>query len=933
MGDGRLKPLIHRLLHTVGMGGGQLSDAQLLERFVLARDEAAFESLLWRHGPMVLALCRRLLRHRHDTEDAFQAAFLVFFRKAQSISRRECVASWLYKVAYRVALKARARAAARTGDDSLVESLPAREEPDAALAADLRPVLDDALSRLPEKYRAPLVLHYLQGKTVQQVADEIGCPAGTVSGRLNRARELMRQRLARRGVALSVALVPAALARAGEAAAMTAGLAGATRDAVRGLAGQSTAAGTASAGARALAEGGARLLAVARRKIVALALLALGLAGLGAGLAGQLLPAPQGPGTSPPAAPTVARRAGPAGRPPVAGVEDPLPPGARARLGSQRYAYGGTIHALTISPDGATVVGVGLGNALVFWEAATGKRQLIIPGREAPLQLYAVDFSPDGADVVVGDSRGRAVVIDAWKTNTTGSAMACDERHGGNVEAVRFAPDGRRVASAGADGVVRLWAPATGKVLQTLTGHRGAVHALAFAPDGKTLASAGEDGTVRLWGLTPGAMRRTSYAHTGPVRALAFSTDGKILASAGGDRRVVLWRPDAGLAFGEFNLRTVAPLALAFVDDKRLAIAAEAGAVRVYDVLANKLLGDYRGLQWAVNAVAFSRDGRKLVAGGQDGAFLRWDVASGEADEPATPGHRGAVWGVAVSADGQVIASGGMDGTVRLWDLATGKLLETIHPDWQTPSGKGYVSAVTFVAGGRAVAGAGADGAIYLWERPEGASGHWPAHQGKVRALVGCRGGRFLVSAGDDGAVCLWRTATREKVRTYGGVGGVVKCLAASPDGERLAGVGEDGAVHLWELDTGKSLGAVAPKGSGLDVAAFSPDGSLLAAGGPTAALRLWRSSDGAPAAPARRPDEEGSAVALAFAPDGTLAWAGDDCIIRLRRPGAEEMVRFPVGHQTRITALAFTPDGNSLVSSSWDGTILIWDVPGGRSQ
>jgi RNA polymerase sigma factor (sigma-70 family) len=937
MGEGQLKPLIDRLLHTVGRDGGQLSDAQLLERFALNGDEAAFESLLWRHGPMVLGLCRRVLRHRHDAEDVFQAVFLVFFRKARSIRRRDCLASWLYKVAYRLAVRARVQARGGAYDDLLVESVTAPEKPDAFLAAELRPVLDDALSRLPEKYRAPLVLHYLQGKTVQEAADELGCPAGTVSGRLNRARELMRRKLSRRGVVLSAALVPAALARAGEAAAMTGVLASATRDAVRALAGKSAAAGAASATALALAESATRLLPVARWKIAALALLTVGLAGLSVGLAARRQEAAK-LAASAPEAPVVGAgvpwRLSEARPPAAAADEDPLPQGARARLGSQRFAYGGTIHALAVSPDGGTVVGVGQGNALVFWEAATGKRQLIIPGRDVPLQFYAVDFSPDGADVVVGDSRGRAVVIDAWKANNTGSAMACDERHGGNVEAVRFAPDGRTVASAGADGVVRLWAPGTGTVLQTLAGHRGPVHALAFAPDGKLLASAGEDGTLRLWGLTPGAVRRTSYAHKGPVRALAFSTDGKVLATAGTDRRVILWRPDTGLASGEYNLGTVAPLALAFADEKRLAVAAEAGAVRLYDVLANKLLGDYRGLQWAVNAVAVPRDGGKLVAGGQDGAFLRWDVASGQADEPATPGHRGAVWGVAVSADGQVIASGGMDGTVRLWSVATGRALGTFRPAWTTPSGKGYVGAVAFVDGGRAVAAAGADGAIHLWDRQQGAGGHWPAHQGKVRALVGCPGGEFLVSAGDDGAICLWRTATREKVHTYGGVDGVVKSVAVSPGGKRLAAVGDDGSVHLWELATGKALGALAGKGSGLDVVAFSQDREFLAAGGPTAALRLWRASGGEPVAPARWPGAGDKAVALAFAPDGALAWAGDDCIIRLRRPGgAEEVEVFPVGHQTRITALAFTPDGKSLVSSSWDGTLLIWNVPGGRRQ
>jgi RNA polymerase sigma factor (sigma-70 family) len=930
MGDGQLQPLINRLLHTVGRDGGQLSDAELLERFVRARDEAAFESLLWRHGPMVLALCRRLLRHRHDAEDAFQAVFLVFFRKAHSISLRNCVASWLYKVAYRIAVKARARTAHHALEDFPVEDLPAPERPDALLAGDLRALLDGALSRLPEKYRVVLVLHYLEGKTVQQTAAEIGCPPGTVSGRLNRARELLRRRLARRGVVLSGAIVGAGLAEAARAAALTTGLASATLDAVRVVAGRSAAAGTVSAGARALAESALRPLPVARWKIATLVLLVLGLAGLGAGLAARQLPAPVKAGPPLAAAdPPAAQPARAASPPAVAGVEDPLPQGARARLGSQRFTYGAFIDALALSPDGATVAGIGQTNAVVLWDAATGKRKTILSANDVPLpaQVCAVDFSPDGTAVAVGDDRGRAVVIPSWKTGGTEPGIASDQRHEGTVRAVRFAPDGQTVASAGGDGVILLWVSATGQVLHTLAGHCGAIHALAFAPDGKTLASAGADGTIRLWDPTTGAPRRTCRGHAGAVRALAFSTDGQVLASAGADRRVLLWHPGAEKSFAEYNLRTVAPLALAFVDDKRLAVASEAGAVRLFDIVANKLLVDYRGMVWAVNALACSRDGRWLVAGGQDGVFVRWDVASGKADQSETPGHRGPVWCVDVSPDGRVIASGGLDGTVRLWDAASGRALETYRPDWQTPRGLSYVSAVAFVQGGQGVAAGGADGAIHLWDRPEGVYLRWPAHRGKVTALACCPGGRFLVSAGEDGAVCLWRTTTREKVNTYGGVVGEVRGLAVSPDGERLAGVAADGTVLLWELATGKPLGTLAGKGSGLDVVAFSRADALLAASGLAAGLQLWRPPAGPLAPPDRWHDENSKGAALAFAPDGTLALAGRDAVIRLWRPGgAAEVGRF-AGHQTRINALVFTPDGKSLVSASDDGTILIWDV------
>src|SRR5207248_5487362 len=199
-----------------------LPDDELLERFLEQRDEAAFESLLCRHGPMVLNTCRRLLGHLPDAEDAFQATFLVFCRKAKTIARRQSLGSWLHRVAVRICLRAKATSQRAAG------GLERRFEPVAPLggtgAADRartpleqqeeRSVLDEELSCLPEKYRAPLVLHYLEGKTVEQAAVELGRPPGTVSAHLTRAKGLLRARLARRGLALTGGLFAAALARA-----------------------------------------------------------------------------------------------------------------------------------------------------------------------------------------------------------------------------------------------------------------------------------------------------------------------------------------------------------------------------------------------------------------------------------------------------------------------------------------------------------------------------------------------------------------------------------------------------------------------------------------------------------------------------------------------------------------------------------------------
>src|SRR5581483_4718174 len=194
-------------------------DAQLLERFLRQRDEAAFELLVWRHGKMVLGTCQRLLRDAHEAEDAFQACFLALARRAGSIGRRESVGGWLHKVAYRLALGAKARRARRGARERpLGDAAPVAGPPDPASEAarrEVRRVLDEELSRLPDRYRVPFVLCHLEGRSNADAARELGCPVGTVESRLARARKLLRTRLSRKGVALSAGLavsVPAALA-------------------------------------------------------------------------------------------------------------------------------------------------------------------------------------------------------------------------------------------------------------------------------------------------------------------------------------------------------------------------------------------------------------------------------------------------------------------------------------------------------------------------------------------------------------------------------------------------------------------------------------------------------------------------------------------------------------------------------------------------
>jgi RNA polymerase sigma factor (sigma-70 family) len=265
-----LQTVIDHLRRAVtGEQPGDLTDAQLLDAFVRRGDEAAFELLVWRHAAMVLAACRRVLRDRHEAEDAFQATFLVFVRKAACIGKGDSVGSWLHRVASRIALRARSRAAKRPRGPLTGEDVPARAASDEVLWRDLRPVLEEEVERLPEKYRRPFVLCYLEGHTNEQAARQLGCPKGTVLSRLVRGRERLRTRLARRGVVLSGGLLATILMSKAATASVPAALVRLTVKAAIPFAAGNAAAGLVSARTAAWTEGALNAMFMTRLKMSA----------------------------------------------------------------------------------------------------------------------------------------------------------------------------------------------------------------------------------------------------------------------------------------------------------------------------------------------------------------------------------------------------------------------------------------------------------------------------------------------------------------------------------------------------------------------------------------------------------------------------------------------------------------------------------------
>jgi RNA polymerase sigma factor (sigma-70 family) len=278
MATGRTGDVLQHLRRAVLLrDGAGLTDGELLERFVSRREEEALAALVRRHGPMVWGVCRRIVPNYHDAEDAFQATFLVLVRRAASVVPRALVGNWLYGVAYQTALKARATAARRRTRERQVTDMP---EPPAApqdLWNDLQPLLDQELSRLPDRYRAVVLLCDLEGKTRREVARQLGVPEGTVAGRLARARVLLAKRLAGRGLAVSGGALAAALSEG----AASAGVPPAVVTTTIHVAGAAVAGGAVPLPVAALAEGVLKAMLLTRLKIATAGLLLVGAIGVG----------------------------------------------------------------------------------------------------------------------------------------------------------------------------------------------------------------------------------------------------------------------------------------------------------------------------------------------------------------------------------------------------------------------------------------------------------------------------------------------------------------------------------------------------------------------------------------------------------------------------------------------------------------------------
>ena len=598
-------------------------DGELLARYLVNQDEDAFAGLVHRHAAMVFGTCRRVLGNAADADDAFQAAFLVLVRRGHSLTDRVCVGNFLYGVAFHTALKAKAMAVKRRSKEERARPPEVDPERPGLLAA-----LDEELARLPEKYREPVVMCELEGRSRRDAAAALGIPEGTISSRLATAHRLLAKRLRSRGFAgVPVATLLGTLSSAANAALEDA--------AVRAVLGP-----TPSVSQLALEV--TKMLLIHKIGLGAGALVVL-LAGLATASPTRLLSeqkATDGHELAPLAAHTGSNGL-------TEGVKAPGAGDARADRGPQQpkpAASGAPVPAkgwvtkhtftckspVTAVAFGADFVVTGHHNGdVVLWDAKTGKeKDLLINGEK-------------------NDSRG----IDQIQISRDAALLylVTDERL--FVNKCSIAKENRIFAGVGCG---NKW--------------------FGVNPSGSLYLGTNEGRTALVIIKDPfdqdtrDQLVRTTHAHSDPIDLLAGVNDNAVVTVAGGVLR--RWKTSSEEPVWEQKLdEKVQPTHLSVAAAGGIvAVADKGGDVHLFSADTGKLTAKLSGHVGAVRAVAFSPNGKQVVTGGDDKTARVWDAQSGK-ELAKFEGHTKAVTGVGFSSGGDMIVTGSADKTARVWEF------------------------------------------------------------------------------------------------------------------------------------------------------------------------------------------------------------------------------------------------------------------------
>ncbi len=494
---------------------------------------------------------------------------------------------------------------------------------------------------------------------------------------------------------------------------------------------------------------------------------------------------------------------------------------------------------------------------------------------------------------------------------------------GEGVTATAFSPDGKYLACAAKDNVVRLFNAQTGLEIASFSGHSNWIASLAFAPDGRQIVSASWDKTLKVWDLYLGRESMTLSGHDRRVNDACFSNDGKWILSASWDCSMILWNTSDGSIKRSYKGHSKPVNSCSFSPDNTKVISGSwDGTIKIFDMETGTCESTLKAHNKSVTSVAYSPTGKQVVSGSLDKSLIIWDPA---AAKPITvlPSHTKPINSVGFSNDGQHVISASDDCTLRVWSSNLGKEKNVIKVK------AGHMLCVAFHPQNnlRLVTGS-SECTLHIWDLEN--NEEIVTMKGHTRAINHCEyspDGKYIASASDDASIMLWDAQTGELVRKFTGHRDCVAQISFSPvaGDTRLVSCSDDFSLRVWNYMTGEMLTELTGHDSVVRACSFAPNGKLIASASRDNSLRVWDSRNGKCLQTLRA--HKDWLNCCHFSPDGnrivTSSW---DYNMKLWHVRKGEDIATMSGHSSAVVFCRFSPDGTKIISASYDGTLKIWD-------